>query len=147
MNCPCCQSPMRLVMERIVRPPEKPRLRMRPVGNGRVDEWSHGRGRYLSPWRHSVDPPCYEPRPSRNHSRARPWRWRGFHRPAGEIVGWRPADPKDERNWVCPNDSRDDHTTFYEERDRKEHDEDRIRAMPFFVARKRGLLAKQRGMT
>jgi hypothetical protein len=128
---------MRQRMVPNVRPPKKPKLRVRtsfrPVSP--LDRHllaSNPEAAWY--WERRNDALVLR-RPSTNRP-ATPFGARRS-RPPGEMVGWRPADPE---WWVCPHDGSEDHRAFYTREEQRDDARAARLALPFFKARKLGLL-------
>ncbi len=130
MNCPVCQEQMHLKLIPVFRKQKKGKFVVRTNPSPKAD---------IS-WRWSFDPPCIEKKLSRNICKAS-WNF-PFHRKAGEFLGcWVPADPPE---FVCRNEHTKEHQFFYEQEEKKQKESESNRKLPFFVARKLGLLRSQK---
>lgn len=131
--CPVCGQDMRLRMYRPLKPKKKPRLRFRTTG--KPSSKAYGK------WAGWGDPPLTASKPSTNRTTMLSMRVRS--RPEGERESvWVSEDHEDETSWVCPSERDEAHIAWYERANALSEIRERRKDLPFFYARRHGLLAK-----
>lgn len=134
-QCPVCGQDMRLLMYRPQKPKKKPRLRVRTTGKPDPNIYGKWAG-----WR---DHPVIVKAHSVSNRTAMPALRNAKTRPEGERDSvWVAEDPEKETSWVCPSERDKAHVDWYDRANALDEIRERRKALPFFYARRHGLLAK-----